>query len=350
MVTKRTCRGKKQQWCCKRIYAFDAEFLIHITMGHCKMVLKWALFMRLNLAMDLLNVDLDGIKNIYKLFMHLYKTTKGILLRHQQKSFQMNDEWDTIVNRNNLYEYLSALADDVKVGEEVNSNEWINKNLLAPIGTQEVWAAGVTYLKSRDARMEESVDTGAADCYSRVYDAERPELFFKALPHRVSGHNGHVHIRKDSVWNVPEPELTLYINSSGSIQGYTIGNDMSSRSIEGENPLYLPQAKVYNNSASIGPCLYIPEKPIDPETKIYMTIHRNGEKMFDDFTAISRMKRSLNELAKFLFREMDFENGCYLMTGTCVVPPNNFTLQKDDIVNISIDSIGTLTNYVTVKA
>jgi 2-dehydro-3-deoxy-D-arabinonate dehydratase len=291
---------------------------------------------------------MDNPKIIYK-HMHLYKTTQGIILQHQHKSFQINDEWDTLVNRNNLYEHLFKLTNNSGVLATIESDELIKEHLLPPIGTQEVWAAGVTYLKSRDARIEESVDTGAADCYSRVYEAERPELFFKSLSHRVAGHNGHVHIRKDSAWNVPEPELTLYINSSGSIQGYSIGNDMSSRSIEGENPLYLPQAKIYNNSASIGPCLYIPEKPLDPETKIHITIHRGGQKMFDDFTAISRMKRSLNELAGFLFRELDFEYGCYLMTGTCVVPPNNFTLQKGDIVNTTIDLIGTLTNIVTVK-
>jgi len=281
--------------------------------------------------------------------MHLYKTTRGIILQHQHKSFQINDEWDTLVNRKNLYEHLFKLTNNSKVLQTIESDELIKEHLLPPIGTQEVWAAGVTYLKSRDARIEESADTGAADCYSRVYEAERPELFFKSLSHRVVGHNGHVYIRKDSSWNVPEPELTLYINSSGNIQGYSIGNDMSSRSIEGENPLYLPQAKVYNNSASIGPCLYVPEEPINSETKIHIAIHRNGEKMFDDFTAISRMKRSLSELVEFLFRELDFEHGCYLMTGTCVVPPNNFTLQKGDIVNITIDLIGTLTNFVSAK-
>ena len=136
---------------------------------------------------------------------------------------------------------------------------YINDYLLPPIGSQEVWAAGVTYLRSRDARMEESEDSGAADCYQRVYEAERPELFFKSLPHRVAGHKEKVNIRKDSTWNVPEPELALYINSQGNIQAYTIGNDMSSRSIEGENPLYLPQAKMYERSAALGPCLYVTE-------------------------------------------------------------------------------------------
>src|SRR5687767_300181 len=164
--------------------------------------------------------------------MHLYKTTRGIILQHQHKTFQINDEWDTLVNRENLYGHLFTLADNSNVLTAIESDELIKKHLLPPIGTQEVWAAGVTYLKSRDARMEESEDAGSADCYQKVYEAERPELFFKALPHRVAGHNQPVNIRKDSSWNVPEPELALYINSGGDIQAYTIGNDMSSRSIE----------------------------------------------------------------------------------------------------------------------
>ena len=232
---------------------------------------------------------------------------------------------------------------------EQESNGLIADYLLAPIGSQELWAAGVTYLKSRDARMEESKDSGGADCYQKVYEAERPELFFKSLPHRVSGHGGKVNIRKDSTWNVPEPELTLFLNSAGTIQGYTIGNDMSSRSIEGENPLYLPQAKMYERSAAIGPCLYIPEKPISPDTMIRLKIKRGNEIMFAAETAISRMKRSLTELAAYLFREFDFATGCFLMTGTCLVPPNDFTLWEKDIVEITIDDIGTLTNIISVK-
>jgi len=212
-----------------------------------------------------------------------------------------------------------------------------------------VWAAGVTYLRSRDARMEESKNSGGADCYQNVYEAERPELFFKSLPHRVVGHGGVVNIRKDSKWDVPEPELTLYMNSSGSIQAYTIGNDMSSRSIEGENPLYLPQAKMYEKSAALGPCLYVTEDPISLETTIQMNIYRGSEKMFDDSTTLSRMKRTLPELASWLFKAMDFEHGAFFMTGTCVVPDNNFTLQKNDIVNITIEGIGTLTNTIWVK-
>ena len=226
---------------------------------------------------------------------------------------------------------------------------FLTRPLLAPIGSQEVWAAGVTYLRSRDARMEESKESGGATFYDKVYEAERPELFFKSLPHRVAGHFGDVHIRRDSTWNVPEPELTLFISSGGNIEAYTIGNDMSSRSIEGENPLYLPQAKTYERSAALGPCLYIPENPIDPGTTISMNILRSNQPVFEGAIQLSMMKRSLPELAEFLFRETDFPSGCFLMTGTCLVPDNDFTLLENDIVNISIDEIGTLSNRIIHK-
>lgn len=281
--------------------------------------------------------------------MHLYKTTEGNILKHDGKNFLLANDWDQLINRDNLYQYLNELSQASEEITEDRADNYIMHHLLPPIGNQEVWAAGVTYLRSRDARMEESEDSGAADCYQRVYEAERPELFFKASPHRVSGHKQFVRIRKDSTWNVPEPELTLYINANGNIQAYTIGNDMSSRSIEGENPLYLPQAKVYELSAALGPCLYITPEPISPDTNIQMNIYRAVQKMFDDGTPISRMKRTLTELAQWLYKETDFVNGCFLMTGTCVVPANDFTLQEGDIVNITIDGIGTLTNTVAVK-
>lgn len=281
--------------------------------------------------------------------MHLYKTSKGNILKHETKAFLLNDDWDALINRENLFNHLLQLTETTATLSEELAENYIDNFILPPVGSQEVWAAGVTYLRSRDARMEESEDSGAADCYQRVYEAERPELFFKAMPQRVSGHKQQVNIRKDSVWNVPEPELTLYINSQGSIQAYTIGNDMSSRSIEGENPLYLPQAKMYEKSAALGPRLYITNKPITLDTAIQMNIYRNGQKMFDDATTLSKMKRSLNELAAWLYREFDFAHGCFLMTGTCVVPPNDFTLNENDIVNISIDGIGTLTNTIAVK-
>jgi 2-dehydro-3-deoxy-D-arabinonate dehydratase len=197
--------------------------------------------------------------------------------------------------------------------------------------------------------MEESKASGGADFYDKVYVAERPELFFKSLPHRVVAHGKDVYIRRDSTWNVPEPELTLFINSLGHIRAYTIGNDMSSRSIEGENPLYLPQAKVYERSAALGPCLYIPEGPLSPETAIHMEIIRGGVSVYEGSVQISRIKRSLTELASWLYREMDFPTGCFLMTGTCLVPPNDFTLQEKDRVDIRIDGIGILTNLIAYK-
>jgi 2-dehydro-3-deoxy-D-arabinonate dehydratase len=204
-------------------------------------------------------------------------------------------------------------------------------------------------MRSRDARMEESKASGGADFYDKVYIAERPELFFKSQAARVVGSKEEVYIRKDSTWNVPEPELTLFINAEGQIQGYTIGNDMSSRSIEGENPLYLPQAKVYNKSAALGPCLFVPEQPISKETTIGITIHRGTVEMFNDTIQLNRMKRELPELAEYLYREMDFADGCYLMTGTGMVPGNEFTLQVGDVVTITIEGIGTLVNTVAVK-
>lgn len=290
----------------------------------------------------------SSLLNYY--IMHLYKTKKGNILHQNANWFLIEQEWDRVINQQNLFGHLSQLASTTQQLSPAQAENFIANDLLPPIGTQEVWAAGVTYLKSRDARMEESEDSGAADCYSRVYDAARPELFFKSLAHRVVGHQHQVNIRKDSSWNVPEPELALYINSAGKIQAYTIGNDMSSRSIEGENPLYLPQAKMYDKSAALGPCLYIIDSQISPSTVIHINIYRSGQKMFDDSTTLSRMKRSLNELADYLFREMDFEKGCFLMTGTCVVPPSSFTLQEKDEINITIDGIGTMTNRVGIKS
>jgi 2-dehydro-3-deoxy-D-arabinonate dehydratase len=216
----------------------------------------------------------------------------------------------------------------------------------APIGSQEVWAAGVTYYRSREARMEESEASGGDRFYDLVYDAKRPELFFKATAARTRGHLAPVRIRADSNWDVPEPELTLAINSSGKVFGYTIGNDMSSREIEGENPLYLPQAKVYRGSCAIGPSLTIPDAPLPVTTNIHLEIHRAGERLFSGDTAIDQIKRSFDELAGFLFCENEFPDGAYLMTGTGVVPGDGFTLQSGDVISITIDGLGTLENTV----
>jgi 2-dehydro-3-deoxy-D-arabinonate dehydratase len=281
--------------------------------------------------------------------MRLYRTKRGNLLEFQEKFWFFEKAWDELINRSDLHGYLTRAATRDKGLTAMEAAVLLEQDLLAPIGSQEVWAAGVTYLRSRDARMEESKESGGANFYDKVYEAERPELFFKAVAHRVAAHGEKVYIRRDSSWNVPEPELTLFINTRGQIQAYTIGNDMSSRSIEGENPLYLPQAKVYDRSAALGPGLYVPENPITATTVIRMTIRRGGESAYRGEVAISQIKRSLTELASWLYRESGFPTGCFLMTGTCLVPGNEFTLQEGDNVEISIDGIGTLINSVSYK-
>ncbi len=218
--------------------------------------------------------------------------------------------------------------------------------LLPPIDTQEVWAAGVTYFRSREARMEEAQQAGGGSFYDRVYSAARPELFFKATPHRVSGSGQAVRIRSDGTWNVPEPELTLAITSRGKIFGYTIGNDMSSRDIEGENPLYLPQAKVYDKCCGLGPCILIADAPPPKETEIALEIRRAGAPVFNGAISIANIKRGFEELAGFLFRDNSFPHGCFLMTGTGIVPPNEFSLKSGDEIRITIAPIGTLVNAV----
>jgi 2-dehydro-3-deoxy-D-arabinonate dehydratase len=218
-------------------------------------------------------------------------------------------------------------------------------HLIAPITKQEVWAAGVTYLRSRDARMGESVSAGSF--YDRVYDAERPELFLKGTPNRVAGPNEPIRIRTDSRWNVPEPELALVVNPLGNIVAFTIGNDVSSRDIEGENPLYLPQAKVYMKSCALGPALLLRDAVPDPRALgIELVIRRGDAVAFRGSTAISQMKRGLDELVAYLFREQEFPNGAVLLTGTGIVPPDDFTLEHGDVVEISITGIGVLRNPV----
>jgi 2-dehydro-3-deoxy-D-arabinonate dehydratase len=277
--------------------------------------------------------------------MKVYKTATGIFVESEGMVFASEqNSWDLLLNQPGLHKSLLAeLSEKKPLGDKNILNDMM---IQAPIQSQEIWAAGVTYTRSRDARMEESKDAGGGSFYDMVYDAVRPELFFKATSYRCVGPGDKVRIRKDSTWNVPEPELTLVINHTGKIVGYTIGNDMSSRSIEGENPLYLPQAKSYDGSAAVGPCLYIPGAPISPDTKIHMQIDRSGTTLFDEEIAIDKMKRGHDELVEFLFRECSFPSGCLLMTGTCLVPPNNFTLQRGDVICIRIDHIGELTNIV----
>ncbi|HYG74316.1 MAG TPA: fumarylacetoacetate hydrolase family protein [Planctomycetota bacterium] len=276
--------------------------------------------------------------------MKLFKTAQGPVVEFRGRSYRLaGADWDDLFTETNLTEMLERRIKDLRPLDASPSP----REILAPISHQEVWAAGVTYYRSRDARMEEAkAGGGGGDFYAKVYEAERPELFFKATPHRVVGPGGKVRIRKDSKWNVPEPELTLAINSAGRIFGYTCGNDMSSRDIEGENPLYLPQAKVYDQSCALGPCVYLCSDPLPPTTAIQLDIERAGKKVFTGTTALDRLKRKPDELVEFLYRESSFPQGCYLMTGTGIVPPNEFTLAQGDLISITIESIGTLSNEV----
>ncbi len=217
---------------------------------------------------------------------------------------------------------------------------------LPPIDFQEVWAAGVTYKRSQTARMEES--EAAASCYDRVYNADRPELFFKATPHRVSGHGQPLRIRQDATWNVPEPEVTLVLSPEKKIVGLTVGNDMSSRDIEGENPLYLPQAKCYDQCAGIGPWITLYKSlPEMSEIAIDLKIERGDKIVFDQQTSAGQMARTFDDLVQWLGRDNSFPNGAFLMTGTGIVPTTEFTLLPGDVVNISIHGIGTLSNPIT---
>jgi 2-dehydro-3-deoxy-D-arabinonate dehydratase len=277
--------------------------------------------------------------------MKLYKTAIGNIAVLDENYYVLPEtNWDVAINRDDLFQYLQNAISQLPIaGDE---HWFLQQQLLPPIGSQEVWAAGVTYLRSKTARVEESKASGGATFYDKVYDAPRPELFFKSNAYKVVGHNQYVRIRKDSSWNVPEPELTLILTSSGKIVGYTIGNDMSSRNIEGENPLYLPQAKMYDGSAAIGPCVLVTEQPISPLTTISMTIERGGDMLFEGSTTIDRMKRTHTELVKYLYLEYSYPAGCYLMTGTCVVPENDFTLQSGDSIAIKIEGIGELINSV----
>jgi 2-dehydro-3-deoxy-D-arabinonate dehydratase len=274
--------------------------------------------------------------------MKLYRTSSVFVLEKEGAFVNLADaDWDTLVNKPGLLAYL---ADAFEKGNK--SASFPDATILAPIVSQEVWASGVTYLRSKTARMEEAKDAGGGDFYDRVYDAERPELFFKATAYRTVGPNENIRIRKDSHWNVPEPELTLFINSAGNLIGYTVGNDVSSRDIEGENPLYLPQAKSYDKSAALGPCIYFSDELIPLDSKINIQIIRNAAQVFAGETSLNQMKRKLPELVSYLTRECTFPNGVFLMTGTGIVPPDEFTMISGDRVEITIEHIGTLINTV----
>ncbi len=274
--------------------------------------------------------------------MKLWNTRKGLFLTVENQVYPVPEPGlDALLRLDDLTGYLKEIVGQGSVAEQIAPED-----LLAPIENQEVWAAGGTYYRSRDARMEESRDAGGGSFYDRVYSAERPELFFKATASRVSGPGQPVRIRRDAQWSVPEPEWTLLVNPRGEIVGYTIGNDMSSRDIEGENPLYLPQAKVYQGSCALGPSIRIAAEPLPPTACIELVVERNGEVAFTGSTTLAELKRDPATLVEYLFRDNIFPHGVFLMTGTGIVPGDEFTLEHGDQVRIRIDGLGELVNPV----
>jgi len=274
--------------------------------------------------------------------VRLFRTKDGCVVEQSGQYYRIDSaNWDELLAQDDLHGSLSGLIEEKIPSEHPDKTEF-----LAPISRQEVWAAGVTYYRSRGARMEESKDAGGGSFYDRVYWAERPELFFKSTASRTVGSGGKVRIRTDAAWSVPEPELTLLVSPSGRITGYTVGNDMSSRDIEGENPLYLPQAKVYDGSCALGPGILVTAEPLDPSTEISIEIQRQGSVEFSGSTALTEMKRDPKTLVEYLFRDNAFPQGCFLMTGTGIVPPSTFTLASGDLIRITIEPIGTLENEV----
>lgn len=276
--------------------------------------------------------------------MKLYKKKNQVIVHFNQSYYLLNNQnWDLLVNDDNLF---SKIKNQILSAPSVDKSEI--KFIDPPIESQELWASGVTYLISKKERENESKKSGGSEFYNKVYNADRPELFFKATKNRISGNDQFVRIRKDSSWNVPEPELTLFATSNKKIIGLTIGNDMSSRSIEGENPLYLPQAKTYDGCASLGPCLYVLEnqEEVNNGLEIKISIERKNKIIFNNSISTNQMKRSNQELINYLFRECSFPNGVFLMTGTGIVPPKDITLNKNDTIKISIENIGILINKV----
>ena len=276
--------------------------------------------------------------------MKLYKKKNQVIVHFNQSYYLLNNQnWDLLVNDDNLF---SKIKNQILSAPSVDKSEI--KFIDPPIESQELWASGVTYLISKKERENESKKSGGSEFYNKVYNADRPELFFKATKNRISGNDQFVRIRKDSSWNVPEPELTLFATSNKKIIGLTIGNDMSSRSIEGENPLYLPQAKTYDGCASLGPCLYVlkNQEELNKGLDIKISIERKNKIIFNNSISTNQMKRSNQELINYLFKECSFPNGVFLMTGTGIVPPKDITLNKNDIIKISIENIGILINKV----
>jgi 2-dehydro-3-deoxy-D-arabinonate dehydratase len=277
--------------------------------------------------------------------MRLFRTLSGVVAEVDRRFVLLELGWDDIFRADDP---LGRVAEAVRAA--ASGADVLNPaELLPPVGHQEVWAAGVTYYRSRDARMEESGAAGGGDFYARVYQAERPELFFKSSPFRVVGSGQAVRIRRDARWSVPEPELALAVNAAGTIFGYTIGNDMSARDLEGENPLYLPQAKTYDGSCALGPGLLMSSQPLDPQTAITLSISRAGKTAFAGETALAQLKRTPASLVAYLTRETTFPDGVFLMTGTGIIPPSDFTLQEGDEIRIEIAPIGCLTNRVAAS-
>lgn len=279
--------------------------------------------------------------------MHLYRTDRFPIVQSEGHWYQIEKTWNELILDDKL---PATLRSAIESSQPDPSLAELQASSLVPITNQEIWAAGVTYFRSKTARMDESKDAGGGDFYDRVYDADRPEIFFKATAVRTVGHGQAMHLRDDSKWIVPEPELTLVVSPGGKVIGYTIGNDLSCRDIEGENPLYLPQAKTFRACASIGPAIYVSDSLLDRETEICLSIKRGNEEIVSDKTTLSQMKRSLEELVGFLFSNNCHPNGCFLMTGTGIVPADDFCLLSGDEVSITIDPIGTLVNSMTKVA
>jgi 2-dehydro-3-deoxy-D-arabinonate dehydratase len=272
----------------------------------------------------------------------LYRTREALFVHHEDHAYPLQEtSLDTLLALPDLHEHIAETIHHAPPADHL-----LHTAPLAPVNNQEVWAAGVTYFSSRRARIAESKDAGGGDFYDRVYSAERPELFFKSLVYKVAGPGTPVRIRRDATWSVPEPELTLVINSRGEIVGYTIGNDMSSRDIEGTNPLYLPQAKVYDRSCAIGPGILLSKTPLPVTTAIGLRILRSNQTAFSGTATLAELRREPETLVEYLFRDQTFPHGCFLLTGTGIVPPDSFTLHVNDEIHISIEGIGNLVNTV----
>jgi 2-dehydro-3-deoxy-D-arabinonate dehydratase len=271
--------------------------------------------------------------------LKLFRMREGWFVEADGGALRVAGVGEGLTTRDDLPEFLHGRVQRVAPDRPASDDR------LAPIEHQEVWAAGVTYLRSRTARMEEARVPAGARFYDLVYEADRPELFFKSAAWRVKGPGEGVRIRRDATWSVPEPEVALLVSPSGRILGYTAGNDMSSRDIEGENPLYLPQAKVYDGSCSLGPAIVVGSAP-GATTGIHLEIRRGGRTAFSGSTTVAQMKRDFQSLVDYLYRETSFPDGCLLLTGTGIVPPDDFTLQSGDETLITVDGAGTLRNVV----